>query len=174
MLFSQEIYHGKAVRLRKDEVLLPSGRRTTREVVEHPGSVGVVPLIQDGRILLIRQFRLPTGRVIWEIPAGTLVSGETPEQCARRELEEETGYRSRELELLFRSYLAPGYSMELMHFFVARVLEKGEQRPEEDEIIGIEPFPVAKVLEMIGSGSIMDTKTIAATSFLIATGRIAP
>jgi ADP-ribose diphosphatase len=168
---SEMIYKGRAVTLRKDIVDLPSGRRTSREIMEHPGSVAIVPSLDDGGLLFIRQFRLATRGTIWEIPAGTLETGENPEDCARRELEEETGYRAGKLEHLFDAYPAPGYSMELMHFFLATSLEKGEQRTEEDEIIKVEPIEPETVSRMILSNEIMDAKSIAAIGFLQATGR---
>src|SRR6266702_8300139 len=135
---SRIVYSGRILKLRQDEVrLLPTGRETSREIIEHPGSVGIVPILEEGRIVLIRQFRLAAGEIIWEIPAGTLEKGEAPEACARRELEEETGYRGEIFKPLFECYLAPGYSMELMHFFVASSLKVMKQATEEDEIISV-------------------------------------
>ena len=140
--------------------------------MEHPGSVAIVPSLDDGRLVLIRQFRLATRGVIWEVPAGTMERGEEPEACAKRELEEETGYRAGRVEHLFDAYLSPGYSMELMHFFLATSLEKREQRTEEDEIIRVEPIEPEKVIRMILSNEIRDAKSIAAIAYLQAAGRL--
>jgi ADP-ribose pyrophosphatase len=166
LLSSKIVYKGKALKLMLNKVLLPTGRRTSREVIEHPGSVGVAPLFDDGKILLINQFRFSARKLLWEIPAGTLESGETPESCARRELEEETGYKANRLQPLFKCYLAPGYSTELMHFFIAIGLKRTIQSLREDEIISIRPISVKKAILMIEQGEIMDAKTICALSYL--------
>ncbi len=171
VISSELVYRGRAVTLRRDSIELSTGRRTSREIIEHPGSVAIVPFL-EGRILLIKQFRLATRGVIWEVPAGTLERGEEPEACARRELEEETGYRAGEMEHLFEAYLAPGYSTELMHFFLATSLEKSEQRTEEDEIIRVEPIEPGEVTRMILSNEIRDAKSIAAIAYLQAAGRL--
>ncbi|HXW94892.1 MAG TPA: NUDIX hydrolase [Nitrososphaerales archaeon] len=171
ILSSNILYSGRAVRLRVDRVKLPSGRETSREIIEHPGSVGILPLPTGNTILLIRQYRHAVGGTIWEIPAGTMEPGETPRECAGRELEEETGYRAGSLRPLFDCYAAPGYSMELMHVFLARGLKPTEQRPEEDEIISVEPVDGEKAFRMIRSGQIRDAKTICALSYLRASAR---
>jgi ADP-ribose pyrophosphatase len=168
---SQLIYKGRAVKLRRKEVSLPNGRRTVREIIEHHGSVGIVPLLDDGRLVVIRQFRLAAGGVIWEIPAGTMERGETPAKAAKRELEEETGYRAGAIKPLFDAYLAPGYSMEMMHFFVATSLVKTKQATEEDEIVNVYELRPEKVLMMIEKGEIVDAKSIAAILYLYAVGQ---
>jgi ADP-ribose pyrophosphatase len=169
---SELIYRGRAVTLRRDVVELPNGRRSSREIIEHPGAVAIVAFLDDGRLLLIKQFRLATRGVIWEIPAGTLERGEQPEACATRELEEETGYHAGKVERLFEAYTTPGYSTELTRFFLATSLEKGEQRTEEDEIIREEPNAPGEALRMILSNEIRDAKTIAAVAYLQASGRL--
>lgn len=166
VLSSSILYSGRAVRLRLDRVRLPNGRETSREIIEHPGSVGILPLLTGDRVLLIRQYRHAVGRTIWEIPAGTIEPGETPKECAGRELEEETGYRARSLTPFFDCYAAPGYSMELMRLFLARGLKPTERRPEEDEIISVEPITRERAFRMIKSGEICDAKTICALSYL--------
>jgi len=171
VLSSSILYSGRAVRLRLDRVRLPSGRETSREIIEHPGSVGILPLLTDNCVLLIRQYRHAVGGTIWEIPAGTMEPGETPRVCAGRELEEETGYRAKSLKPLFDCYAAPGYSMELMHVFLATGLRPTEQRPEEDEIISVEPVENKKAFRMVRSGQIRDAKTICALSYLRAWAR---
>jgi len=171
VLSSSIIYSGRAVKLRLDRVRLPSGRETSREIIEHPGSVGILPLLPGKRVLLIRQYRHAVGETIWEMPAGTMEPGETPMECARRELEEETGYRAKSLKPFFECYTAPGYSMELMRVFLARGLKPTEQRPEEDEIISVEPVGNERAFRMIRSGKIRDAKTICALSYLRASAR---
>ena len=166
VLSSSVPYSGRAVKLRVDRIRLPSGRETSREIIEHPGSVGILPLLSGNRVLLIRQYRHAVGGTIWEIPAGTMEPGETPTECARRELEEETGHRAKSLRALFVCYAAPGYSMELMHVFLARGLKPTEQRPEEDEIITVEPVGSERAFRMIRSGQIRDAKTICALAYL--------
>jgi ADP-ribose pyrophosphatase len=172
VLSSELVYRGRAVSIRKVAVEMPTGRRSSRVIIEHPGSVAVVPLLDDGRLVLIRQFRLAAGGVIWEIPAGHIERGEDPEACARRELEEETGYRAGSVERLFEAYTSPGSSTELMRFFLATGLEKSEQRTEEDEIIGVEPVNVEEAVRMIASNEIRDAKSIAAISYLQVRGRL--
>jgi len=172
VLSSELVYRGRAVTIRKVAVEIPTGRRGTRVIIEHPGSVAVVPLLDDGRLVLIRQFRLAASGVIWEIPAGHIERGEDPEACARRELEEETGYRAGKVERLFEAYLSPGSSTELMRFFLATGLEKREQRTEEDEIISVEPVEVEMVVRMMASNEIRDAKSIAAIAYLQARGRL--
>jgi ADP-ribose pyrophosphatase len=165
VLSSSIVYSGRAVRLRSDRIRLPNGRETTRDIIEHPGSVGLLPLLSGGRLLLIRQYRHAVGQAIWEIPAGTMEPGETPKECAERELEEETGYRAKSLTPLFECYLSPGYSGELMHVFLAKGLRPTERRLDEDEIISVEPVSGEAAFRMIRAGRIRDAKTIAALSY---------
>ena len=171
VLSSSMLYSGRAVKLRLDRIRLPSGRETSRETIEHPGSVGILPLLTRNRVLLLRQYRHAIGDTIWEIPAGTMEPGETPKECAGRELEEETGYIAKSLKPFFDCYAAPGYSMELMHLFLARGLKPTEQRPEEDEIISVEPVGGEEAFHMIRSGQIRDAKTICALAYLRASAR---
>jgi ADP-ribose pyrophosphatase len=174
VLSSDVVYRGRAVMLRLDRVRLPDGRETSREIIEHHGSVGILPLLAGDRVLLIRQYRHAVGGTIWEIPAGTMEPRETPRECAGRELEEETGYRAKSLAPLFDCYAAPGYSMELMHVFLARGLIQAQQKPEEDEIISVKPVTTERAFRMIKSGQIRDAKTICALSYLRASTRHAP
>lgn len=166
VLTSRILYDGRAVRLRLERVRLPTGRETSREIIEHPGSVAILPLLAENLVLMIRQYRHAVGRTIWEIPAGTMEKRETPAACARRELEEETGYSAKSMKLLFECYPTPGYSQELMRMFVARGLNPTERRLDEDEIISVEPVEIERAFRMIGSKEIRDAKTIAALSYL--------
>jgi ADP-ribose pyrophosphatase len=142
-------------------VKLQNGVDARREVVEHRGATAIVPLFEDGRIILVRQYRYPVTTELLEIPAGTLEADEDPEVCARRELEEETGYKCREIKKLGAIFVAPGYSTEKIHIYLAKGLVKTQANTDEDEIINVEIMPVSTVLQMASSGMIQDAKTIA-------------
>ena len=159
-LSSRLIHEGRHFRFLQDEVELPSGRRTKRDIVRHPGAVAIVPFLPDGRVILVRQYRYATGKSLLEIPAGTLEEGEDPQECARRELIEETGYEASELTALLSCYMAPGYSDEIIHFYEARGLREVGMSPEEDESIEVEDFEIGEILRMIELNLIEDAKTI--------------
>src|SRR5579862_6214468 len=156
-----EIYRGKIVHLRVDRVRLPDGSESQREIVGHRGAVCIVPVL-EGQVLLLRQFRLAAGGVLLEIPAGTLEEGEAPDACAARELEEETGYRAQTLRPLFSAFLAPGYSTELIHAYLAEGLTPGATHLDADEQVALTPLPIAEVERRILAGEVQDAKTIAA------------
>ncbi len=162
VIHSERVFTGRVVNLRVDTVRLPNGRTSQREIVEHRGAVAIVPLLDDETVLMIRQFRLAVNEVLLEVPAGTLEPDEPPEVCAARELEEEAGYRANTLRKLFSQYLAPGYSQEILHVFLAQHLEKTAQRTEEDENVEVVSMPLHRAVEMVLSGEIRDAKTIAA------------
>ncbi len=122
-LKSKTVWRGRFFAFRSDEVELPDGKVTVRDIVEHPGAVAIIPILSDGRILLVRQYRYAVGKELLEIPAGTMEAGESPQECAKRELSEETGYEAERIMELTRFYTAPGYSSELIHIFVARGLK---------------------------------------------------
>lgn len=157
-LQSELIYGGRRLRFHRDEVELPSGRRTFREVVVHPGSVAVVPVTKDGDVFLVRQFRYAVGSELYEIPAGTIERGETPEQCAMRELGEEVGLVARRLEKLGQFYMSPSVMNEVMHLYRATNLVKSERKPEER--IDVVRMRLGRAVEMIKKGEIKDAKTI--------------
>ncbi|HVF11027.1 MAG TPA: NUDIX hydrolase [Abditibacteriaceae bacterium] len=157
---SRRIHEGRIINLREDIVALPSGRTATREIVEHHGAVCVVPVVADGRIVMVRQFRKPAEAALLELPAGGLNAGEDPADCARRELVEECGLHGGQLIPLFTCYLAPGYSTELMHGFLGEGFAEGEAEPEDDENLEIEMYSLAELLPMIDDGRIRDAKTI--------------
>lgn len=159
-LSSRRIFEGKVVSLRVDTVRTANGREATREVVEHRGAVAMVPLLPDGSVVLVRQFRQAAGEVLLEIPAGTLNVGEEAEECARRELREEIGYEPGRLERMFSSYLAPGYSSEMLHVFLATELKRAEGSTDEDETVEPEVLPLEEAVAMIRTGEINDAKTI--------------
>lgn len=155
-----EIYAGKIVDLYVDHVQLPSGRSSIREVVIHPGGVVAVPILDDGRLVLIRQFRYPLKKYILEFPAGKLDSQQSPLETIKRELEEETGYSAGSIQEEFAFYTSPGISNELIHFFMARGLQPVSQRLEEGEHITVEIHGVDECLRMVETGEIEDGKTI--------------
>jgi ADP-ribose pyrophosphatase len=156
----QEIYKGKIVTLHVDTIQQESGSTTIREVVLHPGGVTAIPVLEDGRILLIRQFRYPIGNFILELPAGKLDSGQTPIDTIARELEEEIGYSAGSLTHASTFYTTPGFSNESIHFFIAGDLTPTTQRLEEGEHITVEAYTLPECLEMIENGEIRDGKTI--------------
>lgn len=160
LVSSQRIYEGRVVKLRVDTVRLPSGRTTTREIVEHRGSVAIVALGEEDNVLLVNQFRAAVGRALLEIPAGTLEAGEEAEACALRELQEETGYVAGHIEELHVFYTSPGFSNERISLYLATALKPGSQDMETDESIELVRLPLSRTVEMIASGEICDGKTI--------------
>jgi len=156
------VFDGRILKLRVDKVVLDDGLQATREVVEHPGASVIIPLLEDNRVLLVRQYRYAIGKELLEIPAGTCNNGEPPEICAERELQEETGYACEDLEKVLECYVAPGYSTEKIHFYLARKLRKAEQAPDDDERITVEPVKITEALSKIRDGEISDAKTICA------------
>ncbi len=159
---SERLYEGRLISLRRDTIALPSGREARREIVEHKGAVCIVPVLGDGRIALVRQFRKPAGEVLLEIPAGGLEPNEAPLDAARRELIEECGLRAGKLTPMWSCFLAPGYSTELIHCFLAEDLTPTDTNPDEDEIVETELFHLNDLLPMVDDGRIRDAKTIAA------------
>lgn len=160
VLSHREVYNGKIVRLHVDAIRQKSGESTVREVVRHPGGVAAIPVLDDGRIVLIRQFRYPLGKYIWEIPAGKLDSGQTPRDTIARELEEEIGYTAKTLTEACSFYTSPGFCDEIIYLFIARGLVPCARRLEEGEHITPETRTLRECLEMIASGEIMDGKSI--------------
>jgi len=157
----QVVYPGKLFQVFKDEVRLPDGNTTAREIVRHPGSVAIVPRQADGRIVLVRQFRYVTGRSLWEIPAGTCdKEGESPKETARRELAEEAGFRAARWRTLGRAYLVPGYGDELMTWYLAEELTPTESHAELDESFTVNPFDLRSLRVLLESGDLEDAKTL--------------
>jgi ADP-ribose pyrophosphatase len=156
----QELYSGKIVTLHVDTIRQASGRTSIREVVLHPGGVLAVPILDDGRVVLIRQFRYPLQKYILEFPAGKLDGNLSPDETIARELEEEAGYRARTLTHECSFYTSPGISNELLHLFVARELEPVQQRLEDGEHISVEQYTLEQCLAKVVRGEIMDGKTL--------------
>jgi len=161
ILSSEMIYQGRVFGLRRDEVLEPSGLRTTREVITHPGSVVVLPVLPDGRIVMIRQYRHATRQYLWELVAGRKEPEETPKQGAARELLEETGYRAKRIKVFLDVFPTPGFLEERMYILLAEGLTAGKAQPEEDEKIEVRAYRVNELKKMIKSGRLKDAKSIA-------------
>lgn len=161
-LSSEKIFDGRILHIRRDTVLLSNGHTSTREVVDHPGGVGILALDSEGNALLVSQFRYPYGEVLREIPAGKLEYGEDPAQAAIRELREETGAVAGDFQPLGELYPSPGYCGEIIRMYLARDLSFGDTDPDEDEFLGLERIPFDRLVEQVLSGEIKDAKTIAA------------
>jgi ADP-ribose pyrophosphatase len=161
VLSSTTIYNGPVFGIRRDEVIEPSGVRAIREVITHPGSVVVLPVLPDGRILLIRQYRHATRQYLWELVAGRMDPGETPKAAAARELIEETGYRAKRLRVFLEVFPTPGFLEEKMFLLLAEGLTAGQAEPEEDEKIISRAYKRKELEEMIRSGKLRDAKSIA-------------
>ena len=161
ILSSEMIYQGRVFGLRRDEVEEPSGLRTTREVITHPGSVVVLPVLPDGRIVMVRQYRHATREYLWELVAGRKEPEETPKQGAARELLEETGYRAKRFKVFLDVFPTPGFLQERMYLLLAEGLTAGEAQPEEDEKIEVRLFKLKDLKQMIKSGRLRDAKSIA-------------
>ena len=173
-LNSRLLHMGRQFSFLQDEVELPDGRRTHRDIVRHPGAVAIVPILPDGRIILVRQYRYAAGKALLEIPAGTLEPRESPVDCARRELTEETGYEAGEMERLLSCYMAPGYSSEVIHLFLARDLREVGGQSEPDEDIAVEILEPPELLKMIAENTIEDAKTIIGILSLNSRNPLAP
>lgn len=167
LLSTRRLHSGRIVTLDLDTVQFPDGSTGTLEMIRHPGASAVLPFLDDPRaadprVLLISQFRHAADGYIWEIPAGRLERGESPEQCARRELAEETGMAAGGVEHLGSVYTTPGFTDELIHLFVAHDLTRGPTRREADEFLELHPMRWSGVLELVASGELRDGKTLAA------------
>ena len=165
VLSSITVYEGPIFGIRRDKVIEPSGVRATREVITHPGSVVVLPVLADGRILLIQQYRHATRQYLWELVAGRMDPGETPKAAAARELIEETGYRARRFRIFLDIFPTPGFLEERMFILLAEGLTAGEAEPEEDEKIISRSHDRKQLEEMIRGGKLRDAKSIAGILF---------
>jgi ADP-ribose pyrophosphatase len=159
-LHTEQIYKGRVVNLVVLDVRLPNGEESKRELIRHPGAVAIVALDETRNVLLVRQYRIAAGRVLREIPAGTLEPDEPPLDCAVRELQEETGYRPGRLEALGGMYVAPGYTTEYIHVFLATDLSESRLAADSDEFIEVDRVPLADAVGLIERGEIVDGKSI--------------
>lgn len=160
LIHSKQLYDGQVVRLRLDRVVEPGGVEATREIVEHQGSVVVMPRLPKNRIILVRQFRYPARQPLWELVAGSMEAGESVTRAAHRELREETGYRARVIKPLLSFYPSPGFLTERMHLVEARDLTRSRAEPESDERIRVGEFSFAEVKRLIRRKKIKDGKTL--------------
>jgi len=156
------IYQGRAFNVRRDEVRMQNQNTVYLDIIEHIGAVTILPLDIDGRILFIRQYRHATGKELLELPAGTLDHAELPENCALREIREETGYAAGKLIKIGEFFLAPGYSTEYMHVYLASDLRPDPLPGDEDEFISLEPIPIKQAYDMALNGELQDGKSLAA------------
>ncbi|WP_447970172.1 NUDIX hydrolase [Nitrospira sp. M1] len=156
----KHIYSGKFLTYNIDTVTLPNGATAELEMIRHPGASAIVPVKDDGTVILIRQFRHAAGGFIYEIPAGKLNPGEDPRDCAGRELEEEIGYRAENLELLTSLFTAPGFTDEVIHVYKGTGLVKGQQHLDTDEVLEILEWPLEQAIAEIKKGTIRDAKTM--------------
>jgi ADP-ribose pyrophosphatase len=161
LLSSREVFKGRVFSVRHDRVSEPGGIVAERDIVVHPGSVVVLPVFPDGKILLIRQYRHAANDFLWELVAGRVDKGESPAAAAHRELAEETGYSARRLRKLLEIFPSPGFVSELMWIFAATGLTAGAARPEADERIAAKKVSLAAAERMIRSGALRDAKSIA-------------
>lgn len=171
---SQKIlFKGNAINFRVDEVLLPNDKRNLREFIEHPGAVAVLPILNDNKIVLVKQYRYPIKKVTFEIPAGKLCGKrDKPLQRIRRELKEETGYTAKKIIHLVDFWPTPAFSNEMLKIYLATGLKKGKSKPDEDEFLKIKKISLSHACKMIKKGQIKDAKTIIAIQMYIDKAKI--
>ncbi|MFJ5715654.1 NUDIX hydrolase [Neobacillus sp. NPDC093127] len=165
---SEEIFSGKIISLHLQDVELPNGKQGKREIIKHPGAVAILAVTADNKVLMVEQYRKALERTIVEIPAGKLEKGEEPALCARRELEEETGYECESLELLTSFYTSPGFADEIVHVYLATGLTKKENAAalDEDEFVNLEELTLDEAEQYVKEQKIYDAKTIFAVQYL--------
>ncbi len=167
VLKSKTVFHGRVFDVRRDRVAEPGGLTTTREFVVHNGSVVIIPILPDGRTLLVHQYRHATGQYLWELVAGRIEPGEKPLAAARRELAEETGYSARRFTKLLSFFATPGFVNERLVVYAAEGLTPGIARPDSDEQIITKPFSIRELERMMRRGRLRDAKSIAAILFYL-------
>ncbi len=155
------IYRGRIFDVETQTVELPNGEIAARDIIRNPGAAVIVPVTDNGDVILVEQFRKPCEQVFIEVPAGKLEEGEDPKLCAARELKEETGYTAEKLEKIMTLNPAPAFADEVLHVYLATGLTEGEANPDEGEFISAKAYPMAEALNMIKEGKITDSKTVA-------------
>lgn len=158
----RKVFSGRAVGFFVDTVTLPDGKKATREYLDHPGAVAVLPFVDPKRIVLVKQYRFPVSEITYEIPAGKLDPGENIRTCVRRELQEETGFKAREVRKILSYWPTPAFSNEILHVFTARGLTASAKSPDEDEFIDHVIVPFSQALAWVRNGRIRDSKTVIA------------
>lgn len=162
LIKSETLLKGRAFAIRRDWLKTPDGRETRFDIIEHGGSVVILPLDADGNLVFVRQYRHATGQELLELPAGTLDEGEEPEVCAAREIREETGYAAGKLERIGEFFLAPGYSTEFMVVYLATQLKHDPLEADADEFLSVERIPLQQAFAMAEEGGMPDAKSLAA------------
>lgn len=163
---STEIFNGKVIKVTHDEVLLPNGETSKREIVHHKGAVAIIA-VHDDHLYFVRQHRTPTGEILLEIPAGKVEEGEAPDATAEKELKEEIGAVSSNIRKLYEFYTAPGFASELIHLYIADDLKFAEQTLEDDEFLDIDKIPLNSLKENLEKGHFRDAKTIIAVQYIL-------
>ena len=158
-LTSKQVFDGVVVKLFVDEVELPDGKKSVREVVRHPGAVCVIPIDENGDVIMIKQFRYPFEEVLYEIPAGKLEIGEDPYEAAKRELEEETGVNASKIEYIGTMYTTVAILDEKIHMYLATGITYKDAHPDEGEFLEVEKIPLSTLVDMVMDGKIPDSKT---------------
>src|SRR5688572_19927813 len=162
LINSETLLEGRAFKVRRDYLRTPDGRETKLEIVEHSGSVVLIPIDQEGNLLFVRQYRHAVGEELLELPAGTRDGEEPFEECAAREIREETGLEAGHLQKIGDFYLVPGYSTEFMAVFLATELKENPLQADEDEFLQVEKIPLKQAIEMAEHGKLKDGKSLAA------------
>ncbi len=165
-LHSKLVFDGILLKVYRDQVAMPDGQEKIREMIKHPGAAVIVPHLGDNRFVLVRQYRYALKRETLEFPAGRIDNGEDPQECARRELTEETGYQAGKMEPLFQIHPAPGYSDELLWIFKASDLVPGFTNPDPDELVTTVEMSLDELVELFRKCEITDSKTVNAIMFL--------
>lgn len=159
---SETVYQGRVFAVRHDQVKLPDGKTTQLDIISHSGAVTLIPVDDEGRIWFVRQYRHAAGETLLELPAGTLEKGEPPAACAAREVREEIGMSAGKLQHLGEFFLAPGYSTEFMHIYLATELHPDPMQHDDDEFLTVEPIPIHQAYALALDGRIRDGKSLAA------------
>ncbi|WHY60583.1 NUDIX hydrolase [Cytobacillus firmus] len=167
-LKTEKIFTGKVISLQVEDVELPNGKTSKREIIKHPGAVAVLAVTEDNKIVMVEQYRKALDKIIAEIPAGKLEAGEEPSVCAERELEEETGYACTELEWLISFYTSPGFADELVHLYIAKGLKKKEDAasPDEDEFVNLLEVTLEEAISLLEEQKVYDAKTAYAIQYM--------